>query len=236
MLTFFNLLISLAFALELPTGLNSKDQQRALEIVGLSTSAKFLSKSYPLGGYSGVELSLSLEALNTKEIAKLGDTNEESKNQFYPTLTIGKGIYNNSDVFFHFIPASRTSGISKYGLSFRYSFYQAAFLPVNISLVTNASSTNMSNQMVTRNLGFDLMVGMTLSQLSFYLGGGWANSSGEFTGGTSGVTSSGAKELQKVEASHFMFGGTYNFDPFFIGMAIDRYTDTVFTVKTGLLF
>lgn len=235
-LTLISFFFPMALSLELPTALSAKDQQRALEIVGLSTSAKTLSKAYPLGGYSGLELSLSLEAINTKEIAKLGSTNEESKNEYYPTLTVGKGIYNNSDVFFHFIPVSRTSGISRYGLSFRYSFYQAAFLPINLAVVSHASSTNLSNQMVTRNLGFDLLAGMTLSQFSFYFGAGWANSSGAFTGGISGVTLSGHNEKQKVESSHFVFGGTYNFDPFFIGLAIDRYTDVVYSFKSGLLF
>lgn len=216
--------------------MTSSDQLRALEIVGLGTTSKFLSNAYPLGGYHGLEVSLSVETIDTSEIARMGATAPEAATTHYPTFTIGKGIYNNSDIFFHFVPASKTSGISKYGASYRWAFYEALFLPLNFSVVGHVNSSNLRNQMLTRNLGADLLIGMTLTDFSFFIGGGWANSTGRFIGGTNGVTLSGVDERQKVDSSHFMFGATYNFDPIFVGLSVDRYQEAVYTLKSGFLF
>lgn len=228
--------LSVSFGLEIPTQLSNNDQIRTLEIVGLGTTSKFLSNAYPLGGYSGLEVSLSVESMNTKEISTLGSTAKQVESVHYPTITVGKGIYNNSDVYFHFIPSSKTSGISKYGFSFRWSFYQALFLPLNFSVVAHGNSSNLKNKIITRNLGADLLMGLSLSQFSFFFGGGWANSAGQFSGGTNGITASNNQSTHKVESSHFMFGATYHFDPFFIGLSIDRYKEEVYSLKAGLLF
>lgn len=233
---FFIIFIQFSMGLELPTQLTSSDQIRSLEILGLGTTAKFLSNAYPLGGYSGLELSLSASSFDTKEISTLGAGAPQTDMVYFPTITIGKGIYNNSDLFFHFIPASKTAGLSSFGFSFRWSFYQALFLPLNFSMVAHGNSSNIESKMITRNLGFDLMMGLSLSQFSFFLGGGWANSAGKFTGGTQGITASGNSENQKVESSHFMFGATYNFEPFFIALSIDRYKEEVYSTKVGFLF
>jgi hypothetical protein len=230
------LLFSSLMALEIPQGMGPDDQKRALEILGLGASSQFLSNSYPLGGYSGLEVSVSMAAIETSEIADLGNGTNRSSNLYVPEITIGKGLYNNSDIFIHFMPPSKTQEISKFGASFRWGFYQALFLPLNFSLVVHADTLNIKNRISSKNLGADLLMGMTLSEFSFFLGGGYANASGNFIGGTSGVTLSNATENQKVESSHFMFGATYNFEPFFIGASLNRFVGTVYTVKTGFLF
>ncbi|MCJ8277398.1 MAG: hypothetical protein HRT44_02280, partial [Bdellovibrionales bacterium] len=184
----FILLSSLTWAFEIPQNLNSDERQRTLEIVGLGTSTKFLSNAYPLGGYSGLEVSLSYEALDVGEITRLGNTSPNVETVYYPKFNIGKGIYNNSDIFFHFIPFNETSGLSKYGFSFRWSFYESLYLPINFSLVTHASNSNIQNKLVSRSLGADILLGLTLSNFSLSLGGGWVRTTGDFTGGTQGVT------------------------------------------------
>jgi len=236
MLIFLSCLISSLFALEIPKGLEMGEQQRVLEILGLGTSSKFLSNAYPLGGYSGLEVSLAFESIKTSEIAQLGTTTNASSNILFPTITVGKGVYNDSDLFIHFMPPSKTLEISKFGTSYRWGFYQALFLPLSFSLVLHADITTIKSQISTRNLGGDLLVGMSLSQFSFFLGSGFANSSGDFQGGTSGITASSRTESQRVESSHFMFGATYNFEPFFVGASLDRYTDNVYSIKSGFLF
>lgn len=230
------LLSFFANALEIPTALNGDDQTRVLEVLGLGTSTKFLSNAYPLGGYSGLEVSISVESLDTTEIAVLGNQTTTTDRVLYPTVTIGKGLYNNSDLFLHFMPANETSGIAKYGASLRWSFYEFLFLPINLSVVGHFSSANLKNKIITRNFGTDIMLGLSLNDFSFFFGTGWANSAGQFTGGTNGVTSSLQRETSKVESSHFMIGGTYSWDPVFIGFSIDRYKDEVFSFKSGFLF
>ena len=83
------------------------------------------------------------------------------------------------------------------------------------------------------------MMGLSLSDLSFFLGAGWVRSTGDFTGGTFGVTdtpNTPGNATNRVESSHVMFGATYNFEPFFVGASIDRYKDAVYNLKVGLLF
>lgn len=234
------LLTTLAHAeFEIPTNLDSNDRQKTLEIIGLGTSTKFLSNSYPLGGYSGLEVSLSFEALDVEEITQLGNTSPSHQTVFYPKINIGKGIFNNSDLFFHFIPFNETSGLSEYGFSFRWSFYQALFLPLNFSIITHANSANVNNKILARNIGADLMMGLSLSDFSFFFGYGWTKSTGDFTGGSFGVTdtpSDPSNARISVNSSHFMLGSTYSFDPFFIGASIDRYKNPVYSLKLGMLF
>ncbi len=236
MFTLIGLICSSLLALEIPQGLDATDQRKTLEVLGLGTQSEFLSNSYPLGGYSGLEVSLAFSAVESEEISQLGNTGEKTSLFYYPTLTVGKGLYNDTDIFLHFSPPSKTAEVSKFGGSFRWGFYQALFLPLNFSVLFHADTVTIKNKLSSKNMGADLMMGMTLSQFSFFLGGGYANSSGDFTGGTEGVTASGRTEGAKVESSHFMFGGTYNFDPFFIGLSINRYKTSVYSLKTGLLF
>ncbi len=205
-------------------------------MVGLGSSSKFLSNAYPLGGYSGLEVSLGVDSVETSDLSQLGATTNQTSNLYFPTITVGKGIYNNSDIFIHFVPPSKTVEISKFGASFRWGFYQAAFLPINVSLVLNADTTVIKQKLSTRNFGGDILLGMALSQFSFFLGGGYITSRGDFAGGANGFTASTLTETQQVESSHFMFGSTYNFEPFFLGVSINRYNTSVYSAKMGFLF
>jgi hypothetical protein len=231
-----SLILSLAWGIEIPNQLTGSDQVKMLNIIGLGAQPKVLSNAYPLGGYSGLELSLTLEAINTREIAQLGSGAPQTETFYYPSLTVGKGLYNSGDIFIHFTPPRKTQELTKFGASYRWNFYQALFLPLNFSLVLHGGLSNLKNKLVTRNLGGDLVLGLMIQEFSFSIGGGYANSSGQFTGGVNGVTTSNNEEHRKVESSHFMIGASYNFKPFFIGVAVDRYETTVYSVKSGVLF
>ncbi len=227
----------MAHTLELPAVLTNDQQMRVLEIVGLGSAPKFLSQSYSLGGYSGFEIGLSAESINTQEISGFGDRSvPQTKLSTFPTLSIGKGLFNSSDFFFHFSPNVLNSGLTKYGLTYRWTFYEALFLPLNFSLIGHGGSTNLNNHLVTRNLSADIMIGLSIDDLSFFASGGWINSSGRFTGGTNGITESLNEEFRKTGTTHFNFGATYNFQPFFIGLGIDRYIEETYTFKSGFIF
>lgn len=228
------LIIGPLMALEIPGQLSGSDRTRSLEILGLNTSTKHLSQAYPFGGYSGFEISLAVEAIDTSELSSLGDGMSSTQNLYLPTLTIGKGLYNDIEFFFHFLPTA--DGTSKYGGSLRWSFLKLLYLPINFSIVAQAGSANFKNQLVTRNIGSDLLIGVSLGELSFFTGGGYVNSRGTFFGGTGGITASNATEDLKIDSTHFVMGATYNFNPFFIGLSIDRYTDVVYSFKSGFFF
>ncbi len=231
-----HLFVSFLLAIEIPNQLSQDDQTRMLEIIGLGAQPKVLTNAYPLGGYSGVELSLTLESIDTAEISNLGSTSPQTEHFFYPTLTVGKGLYNNGDLFIHFTPPRKTQELNRFGASYRWNFYQALFLPLNFSFILHAGTNNLKNKFTTKNIGGDLILGLMLGDFSLSFGGGYANSSGQFTGGIDGVTASNNQENHKVESSHFMLGASYNFNPLFIGLAVDRYETTVFSFKSGVLF
>lgn len=236
MLFLLSFLIGFSHAFDLPTQMTNNEQKRVLNLVGLGASTKFLSNVYPLGGYSGFEASLSMEAIDTAEIASFGNQTSQTETLYMPSITLGKGIYNDSDIFIHFVPPSQSQDITRFGASFRWGFYQFLFLPINLSAVIHTSLVTLSKDLSATNLGADLLMGMNFGQLSFILGGGWANSSGRFTGGINGVTASLNNENHKIESAHFTFGATYNFEPFFIGAAVDRYDSMVYSLKSGFLF
>ena len=212
--------------------MNQTERKRTVELLGLGTSTKFLSNAYPLGGYSGLEVSLSIENINVQEITQFGSGSNSDPSVYYPKLTIGKGIYNNSDIFFHFIPFNQTTGLSEYGLSFRWSFYQADFLPLNFSIHAHANNSNINNQVITRNLGADLMIGMLVDDFSFFIGAGLVKSTGDFL---NTQTNPATNDRERVSSSHFQVGLSYNFNPFFIGISLDRYVDAVSQLKVGVL-
>jgi hypothetical protein len=235
-LKLLTLLIACGWGLEVPKGLNVTDQERVLEVVGLGVNSRFLSKAYPLGGYSGLEVSLGVDSVETSDLSQLGTSTNQPDSFVFPTITVGKGIYNNSDIYFHFVPPSKTVEIAKFGVSLRWSFYQALFLPINFSVVVNADTARIKQQLSTRNIGTDLVMGLTLAEFSFYLGGGYVTSRGDFVGGINGLTASQQTETRQAESHHFMFGATYNFEPFFLGVSLNRYVTSVYSLKTGLFF
>lgn len=227
-------LITFTAALNLPSQLNGDEQSQVLESIGLGTSTKFLSQAYSFGGHQGFELSLNVESVSTERLAQLGTRVQEASALLYPSLSVGKGLFNNSEIFFNLTPKTPAAGLSRYGLSFRWSFYQTQFLPLNFSFVAHGSSANIQNQLTTRNVGGDLVIGLTLNQLSIFTGAGWLSSAGLFTGGANGLTLSQRPEGAKVDSDHFLLGLTYKFEPFFLGASVDHYQESTYNLKIGL--
>lgn len=219
----------------LPQNLNVTDRQQAIDILGLGTTSKFLSNAYPLGGYSGLEVSVSGESFDVKNIKTLGNGTSGADSVLYPKFTIGKGLFNNSDIFINFVPFSQAAKISRYGLQYRISLYRADFFPINFSVVGHANSANINNQLFTRTLGADLLVGTMINDFSFTISGGYVDSSGDFIGGTNGVTDTLQSERASTESMHIGMSATYMWQSFLIGLSIDRYKDPVVNFKLGLI-
>ena len=162
-------------------------------------------------------------------------TDPERENTIYlPKILVGKGLYNNMDLFFEFVPYSESSKTSRYGFQFRWSPYQAQFFPLNISILTYANSANLSNKLITRTTGADLIFATMLDDLSFFFGGGWVRTFGSFVGGTNGITDSLVAERESTDSPHFTIGVAYHWEPILIGLGFDRYRDSVISFKLGL--
>jgi hypothetical protein len=223
---------------EFPKNLGSKDRDRITEIIGLGNSIKLTANPYPLGGYSGVELSYGVEQINTEDIGKLGDSSEATQKDFtYSRISAGKGLYNNVDVFVNFIPYSETIGYSEYGGMLRYCFYQAAFIPASFSLIAHANSSNVGNVFFSQTHGLELLSGLNVGSLSLYVGVGevWASAlfSRVLNAAENGVTEDRRTALSSL---HTFVGGAFDFEPYFLAVQVDQYTEAVFSGKLGLRF
>lgn len=236
-----------SFAVTIPKQLTKEDRISVVKLLGLTTSTKLLTNPFPLGGYSGFEVGLSLELVDIRDLSQLGAGSTEGDQELrYPRITIGKGLYNNLDLFLHFAPMTAGSEMTSFGGAVRYSFYEARFLPVNVSLVMSADHVNINNDFENTSLGADLVAGIYVSQFSLYFGAGQLRASGTFIGGTNsdGTVDVGDPQLggstntvtHTVSQTHSYLGATVHFDDVFAAAQIDRYPDTTYSARVGLRF
>ncbi len=248
---------SLSQAFEIPKGLSETDRLEIVRTLGLNTATKMLDNPYPLGGYSGFELGYSLEYVNIRDIRRLGcapgspgcgNTKYSDESEWrYSRLTIGKGLYNDLDIFFHFIPPVGGVHVGDYGGALRWSFYQAQFLPINISAIAHFDQLNYGNSFINRNVGAEIMVGVNVDNFALYFGGGQIQASGTFVGGTCTAHCSVAPSdpaydqlsqtvTNRVIATHTVVGLSLHFENLFAAAQVDRYQDAVYSLKAGIRY
>ncbi|MGE3975735.1 MAG: hypothetical protein AB7F59_14515 [Bdellovibrionales bacterium] len=220
-------------AISLPTNLSFEDRTRVTEVLGLGTSSRLISDPYPLGGYSGVEIGVSVEHINTEDIGRLGATTRREKDFNYGKISVGKGLYNNLDMFLHFIPYTQNTGFSEYGGILRYCFHQAAFIPASFSVLIHANSANVGNVFLSQSMGIEFVAGLNVSSFAMYVGGGPVGSTAQFS---REITSSRIDESNTINQLHTFVGGTIDIEPYFIALQIDQYTQAVYNGKLGVRF
>ncbi len=226
-----------AFAgIDIPTGLDENDRSETLEILGAGTSTKILTEPYPLGGYSGVEVGVTVESIPTEDLSRLGEQTEDQDTLVYPKLTIGKGLYNNIDGFLNFVPYNESTNISQFGGLVKWSFYQATFMPASFSLAVFGNDTNIRNKVFVQTAGYALVTGITMKYLSIYFAAGQSYSTGQFVGGTNGITQSGDNEKEDIKRFFFTIGGVLKVDPVFVAIEMSQYTVPVMSGKIGIKF
>lgn len=221
-------------AIQLPKSLNASDRQEALRIIGFGTASKVLSDPYPLGGYSGFEVGFSLENVPAEDLGRLGGRlTSPQQDVSLPKFSVGKGLYNNVDFFIQFTPYTRQDELSQFGGILRWGFYQAAFLPLSLSVLTHVNTNNIGNQMTTNSIGADVIGGINVENVALFAGAGMLESTGTFVGS---ITSSGSLERETVNGVHTVIGANIRFSRIFLSIQIDRYTLPVFSGKLGVRF
>jgi hypothetical protein len=205
--------------------------------VGFGTSGKILSDPYPLGGYQGFEISASFESIPTDDLSRLGSKLTTSQTEaVLPKFTVGKGLYNDVDVYVSFTPYNREDQLSQFGGSIRWGFHQASLLPIASSIVTHFTSGNISNQLSIQTYGLDFISGISVGSVSLYAGAGFLETRGHFLGGPAGVTVSKALETDTVNGLHSAIGAHLRISSFFASAQIDRYEEPVISGKIGVRF
>jgi hypothetical protein len=249
---FFILLSPLfARAFEIPKGLNGSDRQEVVRTLGLNSATKVLTNPYPLGGYQGFEIGVSTEFINVRDIGKLGAGGLDVTEWRYSRLTIGKGLYDDVDLFVHFLMPIGGVQSTDYGGLLRWSFYQARFLPINISLLVSADQLNFNDAFINRNVGADVIVGVNVDGFAVYFGGGQIHGEGTFTSSAGvcandedctvdpsdpNVNAATRTVVQRVTENHMVVGLSLHFDDLFAAAEVDRYRDAVYSLKAGLHF
>lgn len=219
----------------LPSNLSQSERKLFLSKFGTQTTAKLLTNPYPLGGYDGFEIGLSLEEINFSNFTTPG----LKKNRIqYPSFSIAKGLFNNVDVHLSFVPPLRQSTVSNYGVLIKWAFNEGMFLPVVWSASVHTSSTNADDQFSSKASGVELSGGYAINNFSVYAGAGLVNTTARFLGIKEGVnfTSSGADEFESETSKHLFFGVHYQISSYFAALQIDQYNDLIATSKIGLRF
>ncbi len=244
LLSLFLLLSPHAQSLEIPRNLTSADRTEVVKMLGMNTSSKLLTNPYPLGGYAGFELGLAVEVINVEDLKRLGAKLTNDEREFrYPKISIGKGLYNDIDLFFHFIPSAPGLKVSEYGGLLRWSFFQAKFVPINLSLNIQGSHIDINDSFESQTLGTNLISGINVQNFSIYFGFGYLQSKGTFMGGSTGQgvvspsdpgldTGTGTASSRATQF-HSLVGVTVHFSDYFLAAQIDRYQDPVYSMKLG---
>ena len=100
--------------LSIPGSLSPGEQQLILQTLGFGSSFRPVDNPYPLGGYSGVEFGISGQSIPTGDVGYLGSHAAVNNYTIYPLLSFGKGIFDNIDFLFSFVPFNETTGIGIY--------------------------------------------------------------------------------------------------------------------------
>ncbi len=233
----FHLLIYFTNAeFNLASGLNSHNRVEVLKVLGLGSSSKNLSTLRPLGTDSGIEVGIAFEFIDTNPIKDLIDDEQTKSILYYPKIIIGKGIYDRIDLFFHFIPYTATFGLSEFGSLFRLNFYQTEAKNFYATALLHANSANFNNQLVSRNLGADLMMGYQRNAFSIFITLGWTGAYGKFVGGTNGTTDSLVAETEEVQALHSALGMTYEWALWNSTLSVDHYVQPIYSAKLSFAF
>lgn len=240
---------SLVHALDIPR-LNREDLATAVDILGFNTSARLLSNPFPLGGYTGFEVGYSYEIVNTQDLSTLGTGTAARQQDFnFSRISIGKGLYNNLDVYVHFVPFSKSSQISEFGGVVKYNFYQAAFVPFSMSALFHGNTINIQDLYINESLGADLLAGINVNNFALYFGAGMIQAHSQFMDRilnhctSPGVPAGCDPTLDvganidplrvKEKSSHSFVGINIQFLELFLAAQIDRYEDPVYSLKIG---
>lgn len=223
-------------ALVLPRGIRAEDRRPVVEILGGGSQLKLAGDPYPLGGYWGIEVGLSRENIDLAGLRSLGSGTAEQGNFGITSVTLGKGLYYDVDMFLHFVPFGQEERVSSFGGGARWLFHELSSYPVFFSIQGGANSASFQNLVNLSNQSLDLLASFSFRDFAFYVGTGFIRSTGIFLGGAGGVTASGSTELESLVGTHAVGGLSYRWDSIYVAAQLDRVFATNYTLKAGYRF
>jgi hypothetical protein len=223
-------------ALTIPSGLSDKDQRDILNTLGPATAARLLSAPYPLGGSEGFELGLGRQYMPTESLSTFGNKTEPQEGLSYPIITLGKGLFNDVDMYLSAIPFTQSPNLTHFSAQTRIAHWYSKTSPLIISSAFHIGSTTLKNQVTFENYGFDVLATMYLKHICLYTGLGTLFSNGTFIGGNYGVTTSGSTETVAKIFAHKLIGVDLRYEEYFVAAQVDSYERPNYSVKVGYRF
>lgn len=224
---------SLGFSL--PIGLDQSERREIVRTLGFGSSYRSIAEPYPLGGYQGIDIGVSYETIPIGHFGSYGTSPSSvghEKDLVLSRLTVGKGLFNNVDVYLSILPLRQATTMSGYGGLIRWNFYEAPLLPLTVSAIVHVSTQNIDNQISTQSQGLDILSGLTFDMFSVYLGVGHLTALGEFTPSSVG----GVVQSERVSIIRTYIGGTFKIGPGFIGAQLDQTHLPMWGLRAGLRF
>lgn len=221
---------------ELPKNLNPQERVRALEVLGYGSAPKLISNTYPLGGYTGIDIGYSADFIPLKDLSRLGSGSDDDTQMVFNTLSIGKGLFYNVDGYIYFTPFNQHNDLQSFGAQIKWAFYEMTSAPIAFSVSAYGGGANFSNVMGVSTLGGDILATVMTDWLSFYLGVGSVRAIGRFVGGTDGITNVVEDSVEDILRGHSFLGVQLQYSRFYIAGQVDIYTDTFYGAKIGLRF
>lgn len=222
--------------LAIPNQLTLADRQDALKVLGTSTSVKIVGDPYPLGGFSGILVGLTLGQIATQGLGRLGSGSLVQPETRLLLVTLGKGLFYNVDFFLQFAPPGQSEEFTNFGAAVKWAFYESPDLPFYLSLQIGGNGSSFQNLISTTTQSFDLLAGYNFIRTSLYSGVGIVRASGLFMGGAGGVTDTNATHAESLSTLHYILGVSYKWDSFFVAGQFDRAGSNVISLKMGLRF
>lgn len=213
--------------------LSDTDRKDVVRTLGYGSSLKTLGDPYPLGGFSGFELGIAVESIPTEDFTNYGDGTAGGKLLTYPVVSLGKGLYENVDLFVHFSMFGPENRVGVYGGLVRWGFFESDTLPLTLSLSLQSASNNFDNQITGEVFSAIFNLGLNFEESALYMGVGKVNAKADFV---KELTDSAIAESSSAEDLQFKLGGVYYFRPYFLSLEFNRYVVSHFSARVGLRF
>ncbi|MFK8138299.1 MAG: hypothetical protein AB8E15_08070 [Bdellovibrionales bacterium] len=241
--SFIFLFYTNTFAFQFSGNLSGDDFKEIIKSLVSGASMKSVSNPYPLGGYTGLQLGMQIENLNTKGLGDLGDATGDNNDINLNVITVGKGLYNNVDIFLAMSPFSSSKGTSLYGGSIRWAFFESEDLPISASITAHSVNVNYDSTVIGESSGIRASIGLSFESSSVYFSAGSLSSKAKFVGGigavsssSSGVTASDFEEREELAEFETSFGGVWEFGSYYTGLELKKTSVSTYTGSIGLRF
>lgn len=229
--------LNVVFAFNLPKGMTSDERKITMQTLGFGTTAKFASNPFPLGGWSGVEISLNQEFISVEKLKNLGAVKGSSGDLSYTQLSFGKGFYNDFDGFISFTLPRQQSEVQNYAGLLRWAFFDLDSRMYIASMDLHGQGLNIANLFISDSFGYDLVFSRVSSWWSCYGGAGWLQIKTKFIGNNTqfneGLTSNGQTISESEDHARYFAGVHARYQNYFSVLEVQRVYDNTYSLKIG---